>query len=60
MAIEVVELDDVAWLAERDAISRRFLNVSADEFVAKFNSGDYDKVEIDGLMAVLAYFPELD
>lgn len=58
--IEVVELNYVAWLAERDAIVRQFLDVSADEFIAKFNSGDYDKIEIDGLTSVLAYFPELD
>jgi|GEM_PF-1843410 len=60
MAVQTVELDDTAWVAERDAIARRFLGIGAEEFVARFNAGEYDGTEVDGLMAVLAFFPELD
>jgi len=58
--LETVELDDEAWAAERDAVARRFLGVSADEFVRRYTANEYDEDDVDGLMAVLAYFPELD
>ena len=54
------ELDDAAWALERDAITTTFLGIGADEFVRRFTAGEFDEVEPDGLMAVLAFFPELD
>lgn len=60
MLAETVELDNEAWQAERDAATRRFLNMSADEFVERYQRGDFDNCEPDGLMAVLGFFPELD
>lgn len=54
-------LEGKAWDDARDGMTRRFLQVSADEFVEKFKNGDYEgDDEPDFLMEVLAYFPELD
>jgi hypothetical protein len=60
MTVHTVELDDEAWAGERDAIAMKFLGMGADEFVARFVAGEFEDVEADGLMAVLAFFPELD
>lgn len=60
MTVHTTELDAAAWEAERDAITRTFLNMGADEFVARYQTGEFDAIDPDGLMAVLAYFPELD
>jgi hypothetical protein len=60
MPVHTVELNDEAWAAERDAIAQRFLGIDAATFVAKFSNGDYNDVDLDGLMTVLAFFPELD
>lgn len=55
-----VELDDKGWAEAREAVTRRFLGIDADEFVRRFHAGAYDTDEPDYLMDVLAYFPELD
>lgn len=60
MSVELVELDDAAWAVERNNVAQRFLGISAVEFVRKFKAGEFDNAEPDGLMAVLAFFPELD
>jgi len=60
MSVELIELDDTAWAIERNNIAQRFLEISATEFVRKFKAGEFDNAEPDGLMAVLAFFPELD
>ncbi len=60
MTVQTVELNDKQWAAERDAIALAFLGVNADEFVKRFEAGEYNDDEVDGLMAVLAFFPELD
>lgn len=53
-------LEGDSWIAARDAMARRYLGVTADEFVSKYRSGDYDDDPPDFLMDVLMYFPELD
>lgn len=58
--VEVVEVTDEAWATERDAITARFLGLTAAEFVERYEAGVYDSEDVDGLMAVLAFFPELD
>ncbi len=61
MTVSTVELSDQQWIAEREAMTQLFLGVSAAEFVERFAAGGYDDCdEPDGLMAVLALFPELD
>lgn len=60
MAVKTVELDDRAWVAEREAVTQRFLGMSAEEFVRRYRAGDFDAAEPDMLMTVLGYFPELD
>lgn len=60
VVVDAVDLTDEQWERERDAITRRFLGISALEFVERYNAGEYDDVEPDGLMTVLGYFPELD
>ena len=57
---ETVELDDRAWAVEREAVTQHFLGIGVDEFVARYEAGAYEDQEPDALMAVLAYFPELD
>jgi hypothetical protein len=59
MLVKTHELNDEQWIAERNAIAQRFLGVTAEEFVKRYNEGEYGD-EVDGLMAVLAFFPELD
>lgn len=60
MSTDYVELDDAAWIKERDTICRTFLGISAEDFVAKFMAGGYEDEDDGILMTVLAYFPELD
>lgn len=60
MAVTVEELTDDRWAEVRDEVTQQWLGVSAEEFVARFNAGDYDVDEPDALMSVLAFFPELD
>lgn len=58
--IDTVALDDQGWAEARNAMTMRFLGISADEFVTRFKAGEYENNEPDLLMDVLAYFPELD
>lgn len=60
MTVDTIELDDDAWAHERDAIAMKFLGLHAAEFIERFEAGEYTDVDDDGLMAVLAFFPELD
>jgi hypothetical protein len=60
MAALVDALDTKGWNRERDAIVRRFLQMSAAEFVEAFTRGDFDGVDNPDVMSVLALFPELD
>ena len=60
MSVETIELTDAAWDIERDAMTNRFFGITAKQFTERFNSGAYDDEQADGLMAVLAFFPELD
>lgn len=57
---ETVELDDKAWAEMREAVTQRFLHISAEEFGLRYQAGEYDQIEPDFLMDVLAYLPELD
>lgn len=54
-----VDTSDAEWQTTRDETSRHFLGIGADEFVRRYNAGEYDE-EVAGLMAVLSLFPELD
>ena len=59
--VEAVELNDAEWAEAREAMAQSFLGLSAEEFVARFNAGDFDGDDApDLLMDVLAFFPELD
>lgn len=60
MTVHTTELDAAAWEGERDEITRTFLGVGAADFVARYKAGEFAAVDPDGLVAVLAYFPELD
>lgn len=56
----VEQLTDNEWASLRETITRRYLGISADEFVERFNAGDFDDASSEFLMTVLGYFPELD
>ncbi|CAB4539996.1 MAG: hypothetical protein ACK5CE_12385 [Actinomycetes bacterium] len=59
--VTVDELNAAEWADQQDFVCRRFLDMSADEFRMKFRDGAFDDVEVpDGLMVVLALFPDLD
>ncbi len=60
MSVTVEELDDQQWEQVRDEVARRWLGLSAADFVERFNAGAYAEVEPEELMSVLAFFPELD
>jgi hypothetical protein len=60
MSVETIELSDAAWDSERDAITNRFFGIDAKQFMERFRTGDYEAEQTDGLVAVLAFFPELD
>jgi hypothetical protein len=60
MSVETIELSDAAWDTERDAMTQRFFGIDAKQFVERFRAGEYEAEQVDGLMAVLAFFPELD
>ncbi len=60
MTVQTVTLTDQQWNAEREAVTQRFLGMGAEEFRQRYLAGEFDEVEPDGLMAVLAFFPELD
>ena len=60
MSVETIELTDAAWDTERDAMTNRFFGINAKQFTERFNAGVYDDEQAEGLMAVLAFFPELD
>ncbi len=60
MSVETIELTDADWDIERDAMTNRFFGITAKQFAERFNAGAYDDEQADGLMAVLAFFPELD
>jgi hypothetical protein len=60
VTVHTTELDETAWEAERDEIARAFLRMGAADFVARYKAGEFDAIDPDGLVAVLAYFPELD
>lgn len=59
-APETIELNDAAWAEARESMAQRFLGMSADDFVQRYNAGDFDTNEPVFLMDVLAFFPELD
>lgn len=52
-------LTDEELQNEREAATRQFFDVSANEFVKNFEAGKYGPDD-DGLMLVLMLFPELD
>ena len=60
MSVQTIELTDAAWDTHRDAMTNRFFGINAQQFTERFNAGAYDDEQADGLMAVLAFFPELD
>lgn len=60
MTVDTIELDDEAWAHERDAVVMKFLGLRTEEFIERFEAGEFTDVDDDGLMAVLAFFPELD
>jgi hypothetical protein len=60
MSVKTIELSDAAWDTERDAMTNRFFGIDAKQFIERFRAGEYEAEQADGLMAVLAFFPELD
>ena len=58
--VRTVELNDEQWDQERDAVTRRYLGLSAADFVRNFRDGAYADSQPDDLMTVLSFFPELD
>ena len=59
-SVEANELNASEWGALQDEVAHRVLGMSADEFRARYESGDFDSEPPDGMMAVLAVFPDLD
>lgn len=52
------ELDDDQWEAERNLMTQRFFQIDADEFISRFEKGDFED-DGSGLMQTLMLFPEL-
>lgn len=47
------------WEENRNKVTQRFLGISAEEFIERWNAGEYPDPDPD-LMDLLAWFPELD
>ena len=61
MSVELLELDDAAHgRLSVTTLLRGFWGSPQLSLSGKFKAGEFDNVEPDGLMAVLAFFPELD
>lgn len=59
---ESIELTDLEFIIERNALTNRFLGITGAQFVERFRSGSYDVIRNrpDAFNAVMAWFPELD
>ena len=53
------ELSDEEWKARRNATTQRFFGIEADEFLRRFEAGEFADDSVDGLMQTLMIFPEL-
>jgi hypothetical protein len=59
-APQTVVLDDDAFAAEREALCRRQLGISAAEFTRRAAAGEFDGDAYCDAAEVFAWFPELD
>ncbi|MFD0199598.1 MULTISPECIES: hypothetical protein [Saccharothrix] len=58
--VEVVELSEVEAAAMFDRVTRRHMGISAEEFLARWDAGEWtdaDLDDVDGLVEVWAYLP---